>query len=351
MGKIARATSVIAIFLGLTASVQADEVLRITSWGGATQDAERNAYWTPYSEQTGVKIVEDEWNGDLGKIRAMVESGSPSWDIVVADYAHAITGCDDGILEPIDMSKISNPSDFIPGTLHECGVPTYVFAVIFAYDADNIPASWGDARPQTVGDMFDTEKFPGKRALRKDPKWMLEPVLMADGVPADQVYAVLSTPEGLERAFAKLDGIKSSVVWWDAGAQPPQLLADGEVSIAQMYSSRFYDARMNEKKNFVPVWDGQVYSANSLIIPKGADKDEAMKFLAYVTDPERVAQITHFTSYGPARISADQYVSDDIKPYLPTAPENLKNALLSGEQWWADHYDEINEKFQVWLAK
>ncbi len=34
---------------------------------------------------------------------------------------------------------------------------------------------------------------------------------------------------GVDRAFAKLDTIKDSVVWWEAGAQPPQLLADGEV--------------------------------------------------------------------------------------------------------------------------
>lgn len=345
-----------AFGIGLLATITlapavADETLRITSWGGATQNAERDAYWTPYAKETGTKIVEDEWNGDLGRIRAMVEAGAPTWDLVVADYAHAITGCDEGILERIDASKINGADDFLPGTLHECGLPTYIFAVIIAYDEDRVPAEWGDARPTTVADMFDMSKFPGKRAIRKDPKWVLEPALMADGVPPDQVYQVLDSENGVDRALEKLESLGDQVVWWEAGAQPPQLLADGEVVVAQMYSSRFYDAKMNENRKFVPIWDGQVYASNSLIIPKGGNKDAAMRFLAFVSDPKTMANITNFTSYGPAMQSANQYVPEKVRPYLPTSPQNLKNALLSGEQWWADHYDEVNSKFQAWLAK
>ena len=70
--------------------------------------------------------------------------------------------------------------------------------------------------------------FPGKRGLKKEPNVNLEWALLADGVPPEKVYEVLGTPQGLERAFKKLDTIKGSIVWWQAGAQAPQLLADGE---------------------------------------------------------------------------------------------------------------------------
>ena len=70
-------------------------------------------------------------------------------------------------------------------------------------------------------DFFDAEKFPGKRGLKKAPKALLEMALMGDGVPADQVYEALATPEGLDRAFAKLDTIKRDVVWWESGARHP----------------------------------------------------------------------------------------------------------------------------------
>jgi putative spermidine/putrescine transport system substrate-binding protein len=118
-----------------------------------------------------------------------------------------------------------------------------------------------------------------------------------------------------------------------------------------MYAARLYAARFNENKNFVPVWDGQVYAANSWIIPKGANKQAAMAFLKYLTQPEVVARITQESNYGLAVVGTDQYIPEAIKAYIPTEPANLAGALVSGETWWADDYEEVNERFQNWLAE
>ncbi len=72
---------------------------------------------------------------------------------------------------------------------------------------------------------------------------------MADGVPADEVYATLETDEGIDRAFAVLDRIKDDVIWWEAGAQPPQLLADGEVAMSTAYNGRFFAAQVAEGRS------------------------------------------------------------------------------------------------------
>eukprot|EP01034_Spumella_vulgaris_P009574 gene9574-12141_t len=88
--------------------------------------------------------------------------------------------------------------------------------------------------------LFDTAKYPGKRALQKSPFVNLEWALMADGVAPEDVYKVLGTEEGVTRAFKKLDTIKKDVVWWESGAQGPQLLADGQVVFATSWNGRFY---------------------------------------------------------------------------------------------------------------
>jgi len=90
--------------------------------------------------------------------------------------------------------------------------------------------------------------------MRKNPSVNLEWALLADGVAPADVYKVLATPAGLDRAFKKLDTIKSSIVWWTAGAQPPQLLASGEVVMTSVYHGRIYDANMKDKRNFALVW-------------------------------------------------------------------------------------------------
>jgi putative spermidine/putrescine transport system substrate-binding protein len=99
-----------------------------------------------------------------------------------------------------------------------------------------------------MADFFNTKKFPGKRGMRKTPKANLEMALIADGVANKDVYEMLATDAGVDRAFAKLDTIKDHVVWWEAGAQPPQLLADGEVAMTTAYNGRIFNAIAEENK-------------------------------------------------------------------------------------------------------
>ncbi|MCK5274416.1 MAG: extracellular solute-binding protein, partial [Alphaproteobacteria bacterium] len=210
----------------------------------------------------------------------------------------------------------------------------------------------------TMADFFDTKKFPGKRAMRKGPKPNLEFALMGDGVPADKVYEVLSTPAGVDRAFAMLDKIRADVLWWEAGAQPPQMLADGEVAMATAYNGRIFNAVATENMPFEIVWDGQVWDLDLWSIPKGSkNKAAAIEFIKYSTDTQRLADQAAWISYGPARASSIPLIGKhaeagvEMGPQMPTAPENFKNALQNDFEWWADHQDELNERFAAWLAK
>ena len=286
------------------AALAADSIT-VVSWGGAYTKSQVEAYHKPWIAKTGKQIVSEDYNGGLAEIKAQVEAGNVTWDIVDVELSDAVRACDEGLAEVIDMSILpaapdGTPAvdDFIPGTLDvDCAVPTIVWSTIFAYDQSKIADG-----PKTIADFFDLEKFPGKRGIRKSPKANLEMALMADGVPSGEVYDVLSTSEGVDRAFAKLDSIKSEVVWWEAGAQPPQLLADGEVAMTTAYNGRIFNAVAAEDKSFGIVWDGQVWDLDLWIIPKGApNKDAALDFMAFSTDTERLAGQASFISYGPTR--------------------------------------------------
>ena len=41
----------------------------------------------------------------------------------------------------------------------------------------------------------------------------------------------------------------------------------------------------------------------------------------------------------------------EILPDLPTAPENTKNAFVVSAEFWADHDEELTERFNKWLAQ
>ncbi|MCH7813881.1 MAG: ABC transporter substrate-binding protein [Planctomycetes bacterium] len=364
MSKLTKLTTIAAVGMmtfGLASGGASAESLTVVSWGGAYTKSQIRAYHEPFTAKTGIVINSDDYNGGLAEIKAQVEAGNVTWDLVDLELSDVVQGCDEGLLETIDATKLppapdGTPAvdDFIEGALHECAVGTIVWSTIYAFDSTKFPGK----KPSTMADFFDVENFPGKRGMKKSPKPNLEMALMADGVAPEDVYKLLSTKEGVDRAFAKLDTVKDHMIWWEAGAQPPQMLADGEVAMVTAYNGRIFNAQVEENKPFVIVWDGQVWDLDLWSIPKGAKNIEnTLKFIAFSTDTQRLADQASYISYGPVRKSSGPLVSThaiagvDMKPHMPTAPANFKRALQNDFAWWADHRDELNERFNAWLVK
>ena len=348
---------------GLTAALPlaAEQGITVVSFGGSYARACQQAYHEPFTAETGIEVRLEDYNGGLAQIRAQVETGNVHWDVVDLNVADAVLGCDEGLLEFIEPGDLppgadgsSVEDDFVSGTLTDCGMGTIFFSSIYAYHPQHFP----DAKPATIEDFFDLERFPGRRGMRRVPSDNLEIALLADGVPIDEVYATLDTPAGVDRAFRKLDTIKDHIVWWEAGAQPPQMLADGEVVMSTAYNGRIFNAQVREDQPFEIVWDGQILDNSQLVIVAGAPNLEAARrFIAFAGRPESMAAVSKYISYGPVRRSGTPLVGThvetgvDMAPHMPTTPANLTRALHHDWRWWSDRGDEITERFAAWLAR
>ena len=340
----------------------AEGTFAIVSWGGAYEMSQQRAYVEPWVKQNpGLNVIfENKGQTALAGLRAQVQANNVVWDLVDMLPSEAMIACDEGLVEAIDADAIlaaapdGTPAskDFIAGSLGECFIPQIVYSTIVAFNSEMFPA---DKQPKSMADVFDLENFPGKRSLQRKPINNLEWALIADGVPADKVYEVLSTPEGVDQAFAKLATIKDQVIWWEEGAQPPQLLADKEVAFGSAYNGRIFNAQVNEKQPFQIIWDGQVFELDGWVVPKGK-LDVAKDFLHFATDTQRLADQAKYISYGPARTSSAALVSThadtgiDMKPHMPTYDPNFQNAIAKDDLFWADHLDELTERFNAWLA-
>ncbi len=346
------------------ANVAQAKDLVVVSWGGAYTKSQQLAYHEPWMKKNpNINIINDDSAAEaVAKLRAQAEAGNITWDLVDVVASDAITLCDEGLIEEINHDKVlakapdGTPAsaDFGDLIVSPCFIPQIVYSTTFGYRTDK----FGGKAPTTIADVFDLKKFPGKRALEKRPINNLEWALLADGVPADKVYDTLDTPAGVDRAFKKLDTIKDNVVWWTKGAQPPQLLADGEVTMASAYNGRLFAAIEENKQPIGMMWDWQVFDLDGWVVPVGTkNKKEVMDYLVFATDTQRLADQAKFISYGPARKSSAPLVGKhaelgiDMKPHMPTSPENAKNTLLFNYEWWADHKDELSERFEAWLAR
>jgi putative spermidine/putrescine transport system substrate-binding protein len=222
--------------------------MTLVSWGGAYQASQQNAYVAPYLEMNaGVSAVWDESSAEaVAKLRAMNEADNVTWDVVDVVAADAIRLCDEGLAMEIDFDEALAPApdgtsatdDFGDLIVSDCFIPQIVYSTTFGYRTDLV----GDTPPTEVCAVFDTDAYPGKRSLEKRPINNMEWALLCDGVAKDDVYDVLATSEGQDQALAKLDTIKDDVIWWSAGADTPQLLADGEVIMGSTYNGRLFAA-------------------------------------------------------------------------------------------------------------
>ena len=367
--KTLLATSALTVAAGAAwAESHRSSEMTLVSWGGAYQASQQKAYSEPYMEMhPDVAVVWDESSNEaVAKLRAMNEAGNVTWDLVDVVASDAIRLCDEGLAMEIDPDEdlaaapdgTSAEDDFGDLLVSDCFIPQIVYSTTFGYRTDMVPE--GVDAPSQICDVFDLETYPGKRALEKRPINNMEWALLCDGVAKEDVYDVLETDEGQDQALAKLETIKDEVIWWSAGADTPQLLADGEIFIGSTYNGRLFSVIEEQDQPVAMMWDAQVFDLDGWIIPTGLD-DAALArvkdFVKFATDTQRLADQAKYISYGPARASSAPLVGQhadlgiDMAPHMPTDPNNAQNTFLYNYEFWADYRDDIDAKFQAWLAQ
>lgn len=344
------AAAVVALCVAMPASAHTD--LTFTSWSGPYLRSQMLAFVQPFEQETGKTVNVEFYNGGLQQVRRQVGSANIKWDVVDLLMEDLIQACEAGLLESIETVSLPSGADgtpaeqdFIDKGLLPCGVGTMAWATIIGYRPD----AFAGEPPQTVADFFDVQRFPGRRGIQRDPRVVMEWALLADGVPADQIYATLATPEGVDRAFAVMDRIKPYLVWWHEGNEPIDMLRAGRVAITSIWSGEMNDAVLRREHEITPIWDGLVLNIDHLAIPKGSpNREAAMEFIRFATTSRQLAEQVRHIYHSPVRRSSMALIDDQIKPYLPT--QHMQNGLELDARFWADNHARLLERFEAWLG-
>lgn len=322
----------------LDLSTLAGRSMTVSSWGGAFQDAQRNAWFTPFAKAAGVTVNEDNGPEDA-KIAAMVQNNAVTWDVCDVGLEQAFSAGEAGNLAPLDYDIIDTAG--IPaGFVTKYGIGNITWASVVAYRSDVIQ---GDA-PSSVVDLWDTKRFPGKRAMRDYPLDAIPWALLAAGVSKDDIYPI--TDEKLDMAFKKLDEIKNDTIFWSAGAQPAQLLASKEVAIAQIWNGRV-GTLFDEKVPVQIVWKDAHLLVDAWAIPNHApNTDVAMAFIAWASQAENNARISAEIAYGPVNKNAVSLASTKYADLLPTS--HFDEMVICDYNWWGTNLARVNERWQEW---
>lgn len=326
--------------LMIAGSANGQESITISNYGGAYGEAMWNAIWAPAAEDLGITINQDTLGG-LSDVRAQVRANAVTWDIGELTVDECAVGEKEGLFEPLtfDPAVIEG---YEGNSVRDSYVLVNTASYVLGWNADMKPlTSWAD--------FWDTENFPGVRALRNDPLENLIVALLADGVPLSEAY-----PPDLDRAFAKLEEIKPEIsVWWSSGAQGAQLLADGEVDYLGIWSTRA-SAAIKQGAPAQFTWNEGVLIPDCLFIPKGAPHAElAKKVFDRALAADLQAKLPTFIDASPITTKAyeNDLIPADLAAEQATSPENVALQVWTDGDWWAENGAAVRERWSAFMLQ
>lgn len=326
-------------------SIAFADSLTVATWGGSYTQKQRSVLMEPFTKKAGTEVRDAVYTGGLGQIRAMVEARNTVWDVITLGSPETINACAEGAIVELDKSKLTHAADFPPGGITPCGIGSVGWSLVLAYNS-----KLTGEQPKTWADFWDLKKYPGKRALRRQPKATLEIALLADGVAREDVYKVMRTPAGIDRAFRKLDEIKSSIRWWEAGAQPSDWLSSGNVVMSTSFIGRILEARA-EGAPLGYGWQDAFYTIDYwTIVSGGKNIERAYEFINFASSPEAQAAFSAIQPVAPVNGKSAGLLAPDRLPLMPVG-KNLEQNVRYDEQFWNDNLETLNERFNAWLAK
>ena len=330
-----------------TPAAQAGEPIHVAGYGGVTWELITKNFLVPLKEETGVE-VKLETEPSLAKLRAMVEAGRCDFEVIElygAEYEIAVR---DDLLEDIDYSVV-DPDNIMPDfTKHDKGFLYVTFSELLVYRQDHFP----EGGPQSMADLWDVEKFPGPRTLHDTVVTNLEFALLADGVALEDLYDALSSEEGIDRAFSKLDEIKPHVVkFWSAGAEPVQMIADGEAHLGIAWNGRIKKLQ-DSGVDAVMVWNGANTDSSRYGIPKGCEnKRDAELYLGAWANPEWVANWSRDIPYPGFVPGVMELLDPEYAMQMPTHPDNAAKSYLTDWGFWEKNRERLEERWKEWLLE
>ena len=343
-----------------TQAQQADE-LTIASWGGSYEEAQFAAYFEPFEKSHNVQINLKPYNGGITDLELPENPEETIWDVIDLTESDALAACDSGLLAEFDESLLA-PSpdgtpardDFSDGSVFKCGIAHLSYATVLAFDDRAFP----NEKPNSVEDFFDIERFPGKRALKSEPKAILEWVMLSYNVPVTQIYDLLSTERGLKLVTQRLNQLKGNIVWWESGQEPVELLRDGQVVMASGFNGRFFEARANQNIPISMIQDGQFLEYGVWGIHRAAPRpDLAEKFVAFATTTQRMADMSSRLPYGPTRKSALERIGLRVTANVSmtehlSMTETQSNRRIRADSRWYSRTETVRQRwFDEWRNK
>ena len=309
-----------------------------------------------FETECGVKVVEDNYDSNE-TLLAKIQAGGANYDVIApSDYMVDIM-IEEGILEPLDFSVITNIGNYGERFTHQYFDPTQKYSVPYFFGTSGLAVD-----TSVIADPVDSwsmvfEASPeacGKISMLDDQRETIGAALMWLGYPIND-----TDPAHLEEAKNVLIQQAPCVLTYDSQTND-DLLVQGETVIGHMWTGDFIlsslpDLGGREGITYHIPREGCTIWQDNLAIPVGApNKYTAMVFINFLSDAEIAAQNVVFVGYGSPNEAAYEFIdpevmgNEDIYPSAETFErlqwiEDVGDALELYDLTWTEFKASIGQ--------
>lgn len=304
-----------------------DKNLHILTFAGRIAQTQSKVLFKPYEHLTHQGIICHGWNGQLPELQHFAGLTHHPLTAAMMESSSLRIGC---TLKLLSRHQTDTSSS-------NCGLPSASIDYAMAWDRARF-----EAAPNWT-DFWDVARHPGRRSLRRDPRITLEIALLADGVPASALYHVLSTPEGVDRAFLKLEQLRPYIAWWSTPEEAGQILTSGGALMGCVPTGEILGGAEANRQRFGLYWQQRlVVQYGWGVLAPAATNPAALAFVSWV---EQAQQQQAFANAWPSLPSMSEL--NALAPGLAHIPP----AMPIDDTFWENNLGRLSERFQHWVRR
>lgn len=315
--------------------------LAVVGWGGGYSEATQQYLLDPFADESGIEVfMEDAPGKQIQGLQQQAETGDQLWDFLDTIPAdQALHGYEEGLIAELpDDVRSELESVLQPGAVLDYGFTSASLGVVIVCNKELV-----DKCPQNAAEFFDTQAFPGARALPAEALESLTFANIAAGMPLDEVA---TSPIDFDTALEKIDGIRDDVtVFWEGGDMLVNTLKNEEAAIALAWSGRAAGL-ISEGLDLEIVWqDGMLSPGVFAVAENSPNKDAAFDLMVHIAkNAEGLAGFAEQMNYGVSNQAALDLIPAEIS-------ENLVNSHLDtvtpfNVEWYSQNQGDIEDRWR-----
>lgn len=297
---------VLCVFLAMP-SLAVSKELYVYNWSEYLPDS----VLRDFTKETGVKVIMSTYDSNeamYAKVRMMDGKG---YDIVVPSTDFVARMRKDGLLQPLDKTKLTNLGHLDPDLMNQSFDPDNTYSVPYMWGSTAIAVNAKNPVTADITSFADLWKpeLKGKILLPNDLRGVLAMGLKRLGYSLNE-----EDPAKVAEACELLMPLMPSVRVFDSDS-PKLAVLNNEVLAAVLWNGEAYAAASeNPDIRYIYPTEGFSLWADNLCIPKNAaNVENAHLFIDYLLRPEVSAFICQEMGYSSPNLAAKALLPEEVQ--------------------------------------